>query len=127
MNKQVLRSFCTYILLIALTLQSFYRNIMVMDYQINLPEYLAKCINKDKPELHCDGQCVLMKKVEEKEKKETKKNMVVYEYSAFYLHNEHVVLTIRQTNEEPDQKQFLGYLNNYTFQYNAPIFRPPIC
>lgn len=98
-----------------------------MDYQINLPEYIAQCINKDKPELHCNGQCVLMEKMKEREKEETKKNLVAYEYSALYVHNEYVLLNTRQMVEETDKNHFLAYLNNYTFQYNTLIFRPPTC
>src|SRR3546814_3580685 len=86
-NKQILIRFCAYILFAALTLQSFYRSIMTVEYQIHLPAYIAKCINKDQPQLHCNGQCALMKKIEDKEDKEAKKNLVVYEYSSLYVHN----------------------------------------
>src|SRR5690606_758806 len=115
-----------YILLVALTLQSFYRSIMAMEYQINLPEYLAKCINKDRPQLHCDGQCVLMKKIREKEKEETKKNLVVYEYNALYVHKEHIIYTMYQPKEEINPNHFSPYLIDYIFSYNTSIFRPPI-
>lgn len=122
----VLRLFVTYVLLAALTTQSFYRNIIVMDYQINLPEYIAKCINKDRPEMHCDGQCVLMKKIKDQEKQETQKNYVVYEYSALYVHKEYVVLEMQLPNDESNQSQFLAYLDNYTYEYHSLIFHPPL-
>ncbi|MFB5944207.1 hypothetical protein [Albibacterium profundi] len=121
-----MRLFWTYVLLAALTTQSFYRNIMVMDYQINLPDYIAKCINKDKPELHCDGQCVLMKKIKEQEKRETQKNYVVYDYSALYVHKEYLVLETQLPSGESGQNQFLAYLDNYTYEYHSPIFHPPL-
>lgn len=113
-------------LFVALTLQSFYRSIMAVDYQINLPDYIAKCINKDKPMLHCNGQCELMKKIREKEKEESKKNLVVYEYSAHYVHIEHTIFNIYQANEESDKETFSPYLINYRFNYHTPIFQPPI-
>lgn len=118
--------FCAYILLVALTLQSFYRSIMAVDYQINLPDYIAKCINKDKPQLDCDGQCVLMKKIREKEKEDTKKNVVIYEYSAHYVHNEQIIFTVYQPNQEISEGIFSPYLIDYRFTYNNPLFRPPI-
>lgn len=118
--------FCTYMLLVALTLQSFYRSIMAVDYQINLPDYIAKCINKDKPQLHCNGQCVLMEKIREKEKEETKKNLVVYEYSSLYMHKEKTFYAMHQQNEEAYESHFSPYLIDYRFNYNTPIFRPPI-
>ncbi len=109
-----------------MTLQSFYRSIMTMEYQIHLPEYLAKCINKDRSELHCNGQCVLMKKIKEKEKEETKRNLVVYEYNALYVHKEHVIFTLCQPYEEAHERPYSPYLIDYRFTYNSPVFRPPI-
>lgn len=120
-----MKLFCTYILLIALTLQSFNRSIMFMEYQIHLPNYLSQCINKDKPQLQCNGKCVLMQKIKEKEQKETKKNLVAYEYSPLYLHNEYIVFTMDKPNEVIQEEHFLHYLINYTFKYNNSIFRPP--
>jgi len=118
--------FCAYVLFFALTLQSFYRSIMTLEYQIHLPDYLAKCINKDRPQLLCNGQCVLMQKIREKEKDETKKNLVVYEYNSLYVHNGRTVLTPHQPKEEINQSHFSPYLIDYRFNYNTPVFRPPI-
>lgn len=119
--------FLTYILLAALTLQSFYRSIMAIDYQIHLPEYLAKCINKDRPQLHCNGQCVLMKKIREKEKEETKKNMLVYEYSSLYVHKETILLKRYQPEEEASPLHFPPFLIDYRFTYHTSVFHPPAC
>ncbi|MBL1408837.1 MULTISPECIES: hypothetical protein [Sphingobacterium] len=121
-----MRLFCTYLLLATLTLQSFYRSIMAMEYQIHLPEYLAKCINKDRPQLHCNGQCVLMKKIREKEKQETKKNLVVYEYSSLYVHKDYTVFQSHSPAEEPLENSFSPYLTTYAFSYRTSVFRPPI-
>ncbi|WP_270089952.1 hypothetical protein [Sphingobacterium sp. SYP-B4668] len=121
-----MKRFCTYILLVALTLQSFYRSIMTVDYQIHLPDYLAKCINKDRVQLHCNGQCVLMGKIRDNEKKETKKNLVVYEYSSLYIHKENDNHIVQQPHEEFSEDHFSRYLVDYRFTYNNPIFHPPI-
>lgn len=125
-DKKVFIRFCTYMLLVALTLQSFYRSIMTVEYQIHLPEYIAKCINKDQPQLHCNGQCVLMKKIEEKENKEAKKSLVVYEYSSLYVHSAHIALALHKPQEETNQNLFSPYLVDYRFNYHTAIFRPPI-
>src|SRR5690554_6194696 len=99
---------------------------MTMEYQIHLPEYLSKCVNKDKPQLQCNGQCVFMKKIQEKEQKEAKRNLVAYEYSALYVHNEYAVFTMYQPKEECYELSSLPYLINYRFEYNTTIFRPPV-
>lgn len=118
--------FCAYILFAALTLQSFYRSIMTVEYQIHLPDYIAKCINADKPQLHCNGQCVLMKKIAEKEDKEAKKNLVMYEYSSLYVHNNRIALTLPQPQDVANRTHISPAPVDYTFSYHTAVFRPPI-
>ena len=108
-------------------MQSFYRSIMVMDYQFHLPEYLAKCINRDQPQLHCDGQCILMQKINDKEQGEASKNFVNYEYSSLYVHRECVIFDMDIPDEESMKNDFSPYVADYVFQYHSPVFRPPIC
>jgi len=67
-----------------------------------------------------------MEKIKEKEKEETEKNLVVYEYSSLYVNNGHTVFTMHQSNDETNQNHFSPYLIDYTFIYNTPIFHPPI-
>lgn len=110
----------------ALTLQSFYRSFMAMDYHFNLPEYLAKCINKNQQQLACEGQCILMKKIAEKEKQESEKNLVAHEYNVLYVHKEFAVFAMRQPSEEARESGFPPYVIDYGFEYNTPVFRPPI-
>lgn len=97
-----------------------------MEYQIHLPEYIARCINKDKPELHCNGQCILMEKIREKEKEESKQNLLVYEYSSLYVHKEYAIFTMLQPAEDAQEEPTMSYRVDYHFDYNTPIFRPPI-
>lgn len=100
---------------------------MAMDYQLHLPDYIAQCINKERPQLHCNGQCILMKKIREKEKEETKKNLVVYEYSALYVHKEGLTLpALKKTFEEKEKNHFPPYLVAYLFDSYSSVFRPPI-
>lgn len=60
-------------LLLAFALQTFNRVIMMFDYQINTQSYAKDCINKARPQLHCNGQCKLMKKLK-KEAEEEQRN-----------------------------------------------------
>ena len=57
------------ILLFLVAAQSFSPWITIGQYAIN-KEYISKnlCINKDRPKLHCNGKCQLMKKLAEEEK-----------------------------------------------------------
>lgn len=109
-----------------MTLQSFYRSIMTVEYQIHIRDYIANCINKDVPQLHCNGQCVLMKKIREKEKGEAKKNLLVYEYSTNYVYHEFPNFEMHIPKNEILKNPFSSYLMEYTFTHHSPVFRPPI-
>jgi len=76
--------------------------------------------------MHCNGQCVLMQKIKEKEKEETKKNLVVYEFHSLYMHKEQTVFSLQQPADEPFKSHFPAFQIGYRFAYNSPIFRPPI-
>lgn len=58
-------------LLAILLLQTFSKVLLVVDYQAN-KEYIMEflCINRDKPELACEGKCHLTKNLKEQEQTE---------------------------------------------------------
>jgi len=43
---------------------------MIAGYYINTPAYAINCINKNKPQMHCNGKCYLSKKITEQQKKD---------------------------------------------------------
>lgn len=55
--------------LLVLVLQVFSKPLLVADYYLQTQTYLAKCINKAKPQLKCKGKCQLMMKMAEDQKK----------------------------------------------------------
>ena len=59
------------ILLVLVMTQSFSHWFVVLAFNINR-DYIAKnlCENRYRPKMHCNGNCVLMKKLKEKEKSE---------------------------------------------------------
>ncbi len=99
---------------------------MAMEYHFNLPEYLAKCVNLSQRQLACNGQCVLMQKIAEKEQGESKNNLVMYEYSSLYVHKDYVVFSMRQPHSEITKLELPPYLAGYAYEYDALVFRPPI-
>lgn len=110
----------------ALTMQSFYRGIMAIEYQIHLPTYLAKCINKEKPQLHCNGQCALMQKIRDREQKEEKRNLVHYEFSALYLHKDQILLPSYHVVEMNVSNPIPPFIPLIISREGSSIFRPPI-
>ncbi|MCL7989074.1 hypothetical protein M8998_14085 [Sphingobacterium sp. lm-10] len=107
-------------------MQSFYRGIMALDYQIHLPDYLAKCINIEKPQLQCNGQCALMKQIRDREQQEAKSNLANYEFSALYLHKEQILLPSYPVMEIKVSNPVPRFIPQLTPQEGNSVFRPPI-
>lgn len=64
----VMRFVFLILLLCGIIGQATIRTAWTIQYQMNRAEYLAKCVNKDKPKLHCNGQCAFMKEIAAREK-----------------------------------------------------------
>lgn len=60
------------LLLSAFMIQAFSRALIVTDYYADRAAYLANCENKSRPQLNCNGQCILMKKLQKQESREQK-------------------------------------------------------
>jgi hypothetical protein len=58
------------ILLLAFLGQTFNQGWYCIGYLVQQKKYMKQCINRYRPEMHCDGKCLLMKKIEAQEKKE---------------------------------------------------------
>jgi hypothetical protein len=61
---------------------------MVVNYYTNKQEFLANCENKSRPELACEGKCILMKKLKAAEQKEEqeKKKQKAPDLQTFFHH-----------------------------------------
>src|SRR5699024_9687831 len=57
--------FITLILSSVVLFQTFPKSMFIIDYYLHTEDYAAYCINKDKPEMHCDGMCQVDKKLNE--------------------------------------------------------------
>lgn len=79
------------LVLVAFIAQTFSKSIIVLDYYIHPTEFIKNCINKDKPEMHCNGHCQMVKKLKAEEKKDQKnpertfqhKNEIVFSEKSF--------------------------------------------
>ncbi len=59
-----------FILLIAFIGQSFNQGLLYVGYLVDKAEYLKNCTNKYRPQLECNGKCILMQRIKEQEKKD---------------------------------------------------------
>jgi hypothetical protein len=114
------------VLLIAFAGLTFYNPVLVLTYSINTSSYAKNCINKNRPKLHCNGRCQLMKKMKEREKKEQEENEkkpiapTILFYSTILVD----LLTIHTTRIKTNY-QF--YKKTLFPDRSAEIFHPPRC
>lgn len=66
-----MQRYLSILLVIGIFGQASIRTAWTLHYQWNRAAYLAKCVNKDKPYLQCNGQCAFMKEVAAREQKNT--------------------------------------------------------
>ncbi len=115
-----------FLLLFCFGLQTFYKGIVLIDYKINTTAYIQQCENKARPEMECHGQCQMMKKIKQEEKKEQKNPERKLENK-----NEAFVLTDYLNIAAPcvvlcSQKLFCPNVLGTAIQQHYPVLRPPI-
>jgi hypothetical protein len=57
------------LILLAVLAQTFSKSFIVTGYYANTQAYAKNCENKAKPQMHCNGKCQMMKKIQAEEKK----------------------------------------------------------
>lgn len=60
------------LVLLAFMANTFHQASLVLSYHINKAAYIRNCENKFRPDLKCNGQCQLMKKMAQQRKDEQK-------------------------------------------------------
>lgn len=68
--RSTLQKIIAAILIFAFLGQSLNQYWYYLDYIIEKKEYIARCENKALPQMHCNGQCQLMKKIKAQQEKE---------------------------------------------------------
>lgn len=107
MRKQLITIFLMLVWLCQLSDRYF----VMFEFYIN-QEYVARnlCVNKDKPQLQCNGQCHLEKQLDEEEKREQNnperrtdnKNEIVYDGSSCITVITPAYTTLSVTHNNPD-------------------------
>jgi hypothetical protein len=112
------------LLIIAIFAQTFHKPLQWADYKINLETYKRNCINKERPAMHCNGQCQLLKKWQQKKtssQEEIPPKPDTRDYLFFSAH-------FTRTNllaETCIMHQQAFYINPVTQVFIAGVFRPP--
>jgi hypothetical protein len=87
----MIKQLTAFIFLVAFMAHTFNRAVIVFDYYTNTAAFAKNCENKARPQMHCNGKCQMMKKLQQEEKKDQSnperkmenKNEVVAERSLY--------------------------------------------
>lgn len=102
----------------------------VLDYAVNY-DYISKvlCINKDKPELYCNGKCYLSKELANSSQEDSsplsKTKNQVQKILDFYIPSEISEIIIPQ-QEFTNSTLFNYKTTDYSYLFLKFIFKPPI-
>lgn len=101
----------------------------LMDYAVNY-EYISTtlCINKTKPELHCNGKCYLSKELAKSSKEDSsplsKTKNQTQKVLDFYLPS--IVSEVKMITKEFTGNSLYIYTREYSYLFLKHILRPPI-
>jgi len=103
----------------------------ILDYVINY-DYIVNevCINRDRPELKCNGKCYLMQSLAEQAEREQdeKKGALHDRYELMLLFHEPIfqVYSFKLMEGKTRLSVPISYKNSYCFLFSEKHFRPPI-
>lgn len=112
------------ILLILIIAQSFYSATIYIWYQVNR-EYITQafCVNKNRPQLKCNGQCYLAKQLQEAEERNPPQQLKEWlEINAFEPVEPITPPTVIR------QQHSYGMMPEFSYSHLHPtgIFHPPL-
>lgn len=114
------------ILVLLVMSQTFSNWFVVMAFNLNR-DYIAKnlCENRYRPKMNCNGKCVLMKKLQEREKKEQEQQspridvpVIVVSSKSFFV-NSIPSITASHTSFEADTR------SSRPVDISQSVFQPP--
>ncbi len=125
--------FYSAILLLAFVYSIIRPAIPLIEYQV-YKEYIAEelCINKDVPEVHCDGKCHLKKEIEKVNKEEqdtsptapSKPQLKIEEYNYLYDSKESIKIAALLSKLEAHVSKYVNLYSDIELDLDSP---PPKC
>lgn len=117
------------VLLLAFGLQCFNKTFIVVDYYSNTEAYAKECINKNRPKMHCNGRCAMMKKLKADEKKDAdnperkseNKNTISFYNNAVFGSLNYTAISFKSTINKSCQSE------DKSIDRSFDIFHPPKC
>lgn len=121
----MIRYISAILLLCAFAIQTFNGVFIVVSYYANTGSYSKYCVNRFRPQLHCDGKCVMMKKMIEAEKKDQQSSQPKLEVKNDVFTSDNISpLNISFPSEEKENF-FTRLSGKSSTGFLANIFHPP--
>lgn len=119
-----MKRFITHIFIVLYLIAMFRPVLPLFEYLVN-QDYIAEflCINKDKPELSCNGKCYLAKQLQ-KASEEKRNNLPAIEMKDYPI-GIIELLSFQPKTTRYSKKQRYNYSNMYSFSYLNTVFHPP--
>ncbi len=119
--KRFLASFFTTLYLLAMIKPA----LPVIEFYLN-QDFIAEflCINRDKPELQCNGKCHLSKMIESETDNEQAPTIDLREYPVALLNFKILEDTFKNSAEVVLET---SYNSDYSYLYFTSLLRPPRC
>lgn len=105
--------------------QVFSMALVMCDYWLRTESYAALCVNKDKPEMHCEGHCQMAKKMQEENNNDQNNPQTQIEISLVYFVTDFPSPEITAPVLTDEEKTFPVFQEPVTYQQPKGIFRPP--
>jgi hypothetical protein len=128
-----MRFFYTFLFVFLILSKIAYSVFWQVNFYVNQKEIAAKeCVNKNRPEMHCNGKCYLSKQLKkadaelesQKEKQQgSYSNLKIIE-GASYIPNEKIFFELNSSYKNVSKQNYI-YYNTYKLEFHFSIFHPP--
>jgi hypothetical protein len=123
--KKPYKFIITLVLTIVFGIQTFYGAFIIAGYYVDTPAYAAKCVNKNKPQLHCNGKCMLQKKLNEADNKEKQNTEHKTEINFSVLSSKSFFASVFFLNSVTIKKQYPCFNSSLVVDVAFDFFQPP--
>lgn len=114
------------LLITAMLTQSLSRGIIVLSYFTNKEAYERYCVNKARPQLHCDGKCQVAQKIKQEEERDQKDPLKSSRFSEVVFINQNAFIHIERVFTGLDAHTYLLPLSiGHTISVSHTFFHPP--
>lgn len=116
---------CMLLLAFVMVFKAFLAPAVYLDFKLN-QDYISKvlCINREKPQLECNGQCILMKKMKKSQEAESPEQNHIPKSQLLEIFSP-IVNGFRPLNFPYLVKKYSFFVEQITTRSLSNLFHPP--